>query len=262
VRLYDGGVVLIESNKMSLLKIGDVAKRTGLTVRALHHYDEIGLLKASHRSNSGYRLYTVDDLMQLQKIKSLQQLGFSLDDIARLLQSDDESLADIINKQLQTVTDQLKEQQVLIQRLSQLATLLQQGESPTVEMLLDSLRLTVMFEKYYTKEQLEELAERREAMGDDAINQVQNEWQEIFTQFQLLQQAGELASCDAAQKLAKRSLELVDMFTGGDPELQQSLQNMYDTEGGENVLGQSEMAVDKVLFAYVSEAMALAKSLK
>lgn len=56
-----------------LFKVGEVSKRIGISVRALHHYDEIGLLSASHRSEVGYRLYSLEDLMQLQKIKSLQQ---------------------------------------------------------------------------------------------------------------------------------------------------------------------------------------------
>ena len=116
-----------------------------------------------------------------------------------------------------------------------------------------------MFEKYYSPEQMEQLAARKKEMDEDAIDQAQQEWQQIFEQFRELYQKHEPASCGAAQKLAKRSLELIDMFTGGDPKIRQSLQNMYDSEGGENVLDQSGMDVDKALFAYVSEAMELAK---
>ena len=49
-----------------LLKVGDLAKRTGLTVRALHHYDSIGLLRPTGRSDSGYRLYSRDDVARLK----------------------------------------------------------------------------------------------------------------------------------------------------------------------------------------------------
>lgn len=244
---------------MSLLKVGEVAKKTGLTVRALHYYDEIGLLTPTHRSDAGYRLYTADDLMQLQKIKSLQQLGFSLEDITSLMQSGIEPLSDIINKHIQSLTFQIEQQRVLILRLQTLADILQQGKSPTVELLLDSLKVTIMYEKYYTSEQMEKLAERRKEIGEDAITQAQQEWQDIFEQFRILHENNEPASCEAAQKLAKRSLELIELFTGGDSGIRQSLQNMYDSEGGENVLSQSGMKVDKALFAYVSEAMELAK---
>ena len=54
-----------KENRRMLLKVGELAKRTGLTIRTLHHYDELGLLKPSHRSDAGYRLYDRDDLARL-----------------------------------------------------------------------------------------------------------------------------------------------------------------------------------------------------
>lgn len=242
---------------MRLLKVGEVAKKIGVSVRALHHYDEIGLLSPSHRSDAGYRLYTPNDLMQLQKIKSLQQLGFSLEEIRALVSKAETSLLTIINEHIQSLSLQVEQQRNLIQRLQLLAAKLAQNESPSIELLLDTLKETVMYEKYYTPEQLKKLAERHKQFGEEAMQQAQNEWQTIFEKFRALQQAGDPPSCKAAQALAKRSLELIEMFTGGDPGIKQSMQNMYDTEGGENVL--SGMNVDKALFAYVSEAMEIAK---
>ena len=60
------------------MKVGKLAKQTGVSIRTLHHYDEIGLLKPSHRTEAGHRLYTPGDIARLQQIKSLQHLGFSL----------------------------------------------------------------------------------------------------------------------------------------------------------------------------------------
>ena len=59
-------------------KIGELANETGLTVRALHHYDQIGLLKPSQETEGGHRLYSTLDVEYLQKIVTLKQLGFSL----------------------------------------------------------------------------------------------------------------------------------------------------------------------------------------
>jgi branched-chain amino acid transport system permease protein len=64
---------------MQVWKVGELANRTGITVRTLHHYDEIGLLTPSERSRSGYRLYTEPDIVRLQQILSLRHLGFSLE---------------------------------------------------------------------------------------------------------------------------------------------------------------------------------------
>src|SRR5258707_13337974 len=66
-------------------KVGELAKRTGVSVRALHHYDEIGLLSPSHRTSGGHRLYTEVDVARLQQIRSLRELGLGLDDIAKSL---------------------------------------------------------------------------------------------------------------------------------------------------------------------------------
>ncbi|WFP48908.1 MerR family transcriptional regulator [Methylomonas sp. EFPC3] len=68
-----------------LLKVGELAKRCGLTVRTLHHYDSIGLLKPSARSDTGYRLYQRGDIARLHQIQALRQFGLSLAEIGDIL---------------------------------------------------------------------------------------------------------------------------------------------------------------------------------
>jgi len=70
------------------LPVGEVARLAGITVRTLHHYDEIGLLRPGHRSAAGYRLYTSADVSRLQAVLAYRELGFGLDEIARLLDDD------------------------------------------------------------------------------------------------------------------------------------------------------------------------------
>ena len=62
--------------------VGQVAELTGVTVRTLHHYDEIGLLAPFDRTPAGYRVYVRSDLERLQEILFFRELGFSLDEIA------------------------------------------------------------------------------------------------------------------------------------------------------------------------------------
>src|SRR4051794_37158323 len=73
-------------------KIGELANETGLTVRTLHHYDQIGLLKPSAETEGGHRLYSTADVEQLQKIVTLKQLGFSLERIKEAIASSEFSL--------------------------------------------------------------------------------------------------------------------------------------------------------------------------
>ncbi len=65
--------------------VGELASLARVSVRTLHHYDEIGLLRPSGRSGAGYRLYTEGDLQRLQQVLFFRELGFKLDEIARIL---------------------------------------------------------------------------------------------------------------------------------------------------------------------------------
>ncbi len=70
-----------QAGTASVWKVGELAGRTGLSVRALHYYEEIGLLLPSRRTGSGHRLYSAEDVLRLQRIVSLRSLGFTLEEI-------------------------------------------------------------------------------------------------------------------------------------------------------------------------------------
>lgn len=71
------------------LKVGAVAEHTGLSIRTLRHYDEVGLLTPSTRLPSGYRLYSADDVERLLLIRRMKPLGFSLQEMSELLSAVD-----------------------------------------------------------------------------------------------------------------------------------------------------------------------------
>jgi DNA-binding transcriptional MerR regulator len=246
-----------------LLKVGEVAKKTGMSVRALHHYDEIGLLSPSHRSEAGYRLYTLQDLLQLQKIKSLSQLGFTLEAIKNILKNAETPLLSVLQQHIQILSDKIEQQQVLIRRLQKLANTLEQNQEPSITLIYETLKETIMFEKYYTEDQLNTLSERKKQFSANDFKQVEQEWQDIFNQFTKLFQEKKPASCPEAQELAKRSQKLISMFTGGDPAMEQSLKTMYETEGADRILNQDAqggMNLDPAVFAYFQEACNLANA--
>ena len=92
------------------LKVGELAKRTGLTVRTLHHYDTIDLLKPSLHTGSGYRLYTEADIARLQQVLSLRQLGFSLEEVKECLDQPGFSPLEIIGLHLVRLREQIESQ--------------------------------------------------------------------------------------------------------------------------------------------------------
>jgi MerR family transcriptional regulator, copper efflux regulator len=74
-------------NDAGHLQIGIVAERTGLSIRTLRHYDEVGLVTPSARSGGGFRLYTEHDVDRLRAIRRMKPLGFTLDEMKQLLDS-------------------------------------------------------------------------------------------------------------------------------------------------------------------------------
>src|SRR5262245_3386269 len=102
-------------------KVGELAKRTGLTVRTLQYYDDIGLLTPSYRTRSGHRLYLGRDIARLQQIVSLRELGFSLDEIRQSTTQPGFSLRNVIQLHVERLKDQIEAQRRLCLRLEAIA---------------------------------------------------------------------------------------------------------------------------------------------
>ncbi|MFE2721982.1 MerR family transcriptional regulator [Kitasatospora sp. NPDC059327] len=93
--------------------VGAVAKTAKVTVRALHHYDEIGLLTPQGRTPAGYRRYQDTDLDRLQRILFYRELGFPLEEIAAILDDDSVSPTEHLRRRHQLLTDRIRHLQVL-----------------------------------------------------------------------------------------------------------------------------------------------------
>ena len=210
-------------------RIGELARHAGVTVRTLHHYDELGLLTPSERTSGGHRLYGAGDVERLYRLLALRNLGLPLEEIGPLLERED-GVEDTVRRHLARVEHQL---QALTTLRARLTRLLDGGHD--TERLLEALEAMSMFEKYYTPEQLEQLEQRRQQMGDDAIKAVENEWAELYAKLREFREAGTDPADPAVQELSARAGELVRMFTGGDPGIEASLQRMYETEGSARV---------------------------
>jgi DNA-binding transcriptional MerR regulator len=74
-----------EKTEVAMMHIGELAEKSSMSLRTIRHYDEVGLLKPSGRSEGGFRLYTHDDLERLLLIRRMKPLGFSLDEMSDLL---------------------------------------------------------------------------------------------------------------------------------------------------------------------------------
>ena len=243
-----------------MLRIGALAKKLGLTVRALHHYDAIGLVAPSGRSDAGYRLYSDADAARLAHVAMLRRLGLGLDEIRACVDAPGADARDAISRHIETLRAELEEQRVLLRRLESIEAHI--AATPDGARRLDAIMEAVeMIEKHYTPEQLAQLAERREELGEDAIERVQEEWTEVFEGFAAALARGDAPDAPGVQALAKRSRELIAMFTGGDAGIEGSLNTMYAQEGGPQVLqGHGYGGVDAELWEYMGKARAALES--
>ena len=115
-------------------------------------------------------------------------------------------------------------------------------------------------DEYYTPEQLEKLRERGKMLGEDAIREAEQKWLTVFKDFEKAMDEGEEAGSDRVQPIAERANNLIQAFTGGDPGITKSLSNMYQKEGGPNIMAQHGIQIDPKVWEFMQKAlMALKK---
>ncbi len=238
----------------SLIKVGTVARKTGLTVRTLHYYEEIGLLAPAKRSEKGYRLYGIDKMQRLQKILSLQQLGFPLDEIRTLLDRADYSLQCVLDLHMTRLKEQIQSQQRLLARLKTISQHLHDESDISIETIIQAIQITKMHESYYSPAQLDLLKQREQAMGQAGMQEARLQWRELNRAFRSEMENGTNPADDNVQALVAQMQQLIRMFTGGDPDIERSLEKMYRDEGPEAASGG---AIDSDLFEYIGTARAI-----
>jgi methyltransferase (TIGR00027 family) len=207
-----------------LLKVGDLAKRAGLTVRTLHHYDSIGLLSPSARSDSGFRLYNQADVIQLHRIQALKQFGCSLADIRAFLAEPGASLMDIVTRQMSVLDEQVRRAQTLRDRLSRLREQLSRGEETGITDWLTILELMTMYEKHLSKEELATLHSNK------AAGNREDGWSQLVPLVQGGIDRGLSPESGEARELAWRWMRLLKDTTGNDATLAMKLKRMHREE--------------------------------
>jgi DNA-binding transcriptional MerR regulator len=208
-------------------RVGDLARRTGLTVRTLHYYEEIGILVPSHRSDARHRLYSNDDVDRLLRIQSLQSLGFKLDEISACLDRSGDDLLETIDRHVSELREQIKTSEELKARLEKLADVIRARLDMPKTAWLKAIKEMRMLETYFTREQLERLAARKRAIGQDQIERDQRAVELLFADAKAQIEAGLDPRSAGARSLGRRWAELLETFALGDPAIRSSLLKMY-----------------------------------
>jgi DNA-binding transcriptional MerR regulator len=231
------------------MTVGELAAASGLTIRTLHHWDEIGLLCPAERSGAGHRRYSSTDVERLYRIVALRRLGLSLDEVGAALDAEGPDLRAAVAAHLGRVRDQLAR----LRRLEGILGALVDLDEPSTELIIDAIEVMTMSQQYYTPEQLDQLEARREALGEEGMARAQQDWADLIGAMDDERAAGTDVADPRVQALADRWEGMIRQFTGGDPGLTASLKRMYDEQGAPRA---SRGAMSPELSDYVQRVMA------
>lgn len=229
-------------------RTGQFARKASVSIRTLRYYDKEGLLAPSQYSESGYRLYTDEDLVNLQQILALKFLGFSLDEIKALLRTHPRSLQDVLAQQKAIMEAKRARLDGIIQAISEMERVLQDGRCDwdSLVTVIQAIKMEQDHEwvkKYFTPEQLKEMQnlsahsysdEARKRIAERGAGWTEADQERASAQWSRLNEdIARLAAANAdpggpeAQNVARHHNELIASFTGGDPEIAGGLNSWW-----------------------------------
>ncbi|MBB6733825.1 MerR family transcriptional regulator [Cohnella zeiphila] len=230
-------------------KIGELAKRTGLTVRTLHHYDRIGLLSPSRATESGHRLYLEQDLRKLQQVIMLKELGFPLEEIKVMLSHTGYDPGELLHGQLVQIEEQIRALEELRDRVRTMHDHLQTGHPVTAESFLDEIRfMNMMRNPYFPPEQMKHMRSRflARSPGERA------EGGRLMGDFRDCRDRGKPTDDPEVAALARRWKEEIHSVASEDGKWVQAAEKYYRDHPREGFL----QGMDGELYAYIKKAVA------
>ena len=222
----------MEQAKERLYRASEFAGLTGVTVRALHHYDRAGLLRPGRRTGAGYRLYGAREFARLQQILTLKFIGLPLEEIKGLLDRRALDLSETLRLQREALTERRRQLDMALRAVREAEGVVARagGEEPDWNAFKKIVEVITMqhdtewMKKYYTEEQLADLARRG---TPEVLERGQREWQQLIGEVEAAAAEGLDPSSERAQSLVARWDGLVEEFTGGDPGIRENLRRLY-----------------------------------
>ncbi len=236
---------------MELLKIGDLAKRVGLSVRALHHYDAIGLLSPTTRTASGSRLYGLPDLIRLHRIQALKQMGCSLPEIKRALCEPGVDPRQVVQRQIAVLQAQAQRARALSEGLQHLTAQLTTTGQATAADWLNALEMMAIHQQHFSESEMQALRSPKNGVAQ-ALEQ---QWSTLVLEVRQAMQRGLRAHHPRAQALAWRWVRLVIAKTSNDAGLAIKLKAMQASEPR----AQDIVGIAPAMFGWIGQALAHAR---
>lgn len=214
----------------------EFAELSKVTVRTLHHYDRIALLKPKHYDRNGFRLYGEREFARLQQITTLKFIGFSLKQIKEILGNNEFALAETLQLQKKIIQAQKNRLNLALEAINRAEKVFNENGATDWESFQKIIEVINMQQnmdwtrKYYSENAQAKIEESKNLWSPELQERVSKDWKELFQEIKSTIADGVKPSDEKAQKLAARWNALIDEFTGGDAEIREGLSKMYADE--------------------------------
>ncbi|WIY61055.1 MerR family transcriptional regulator [Bacillus arachidis] len=242
---------------MEMISIQELTKETGVTVRTLRYYDQIDLLRPSGKTEGGHRLYSETDVIRLQQILFLKEIGFSLKEITNMLVTGGFSLKESLEKQLKFVQEEQKKftrMERILQAVVYSAEL--EGELnwkimfELIQLSQQSPRIREMFQKQIFSDEEQKLLRNLPNMSEEDENV--REWVDILKQLRSFMTEGKDTSHDEVQEATKRLMaKCIEMANGDEAFLDKLWEVRKSKEDSQKM---NMYPIEEELLAYMDEA--------
>ena len=220
----------------NLWQTREFARLAKVTVRTLHYYDRINLLKPKHFDRNGFRLYGEPEFARLQQITTLKFIGFSLAQIKEILGGREFNLTETLQLQRKIIEAQRIKLNLALEAISRAEKQFQTGGATDWESFTKIIEVINMEQntewtrKYYSEEAQAKVEERKTLWSPEFQEKVTKDWSELVADIETAIADGTKPSDTRAQSLVNRWRGLLNQFTGGDSQIQEGLNKMYADE--------------------------------
>lgn len=219
-------------------RIGELAAIAGVTVRTLHHYEQVGLITPLEREEGAHRLYDAAAVEQLYRIRALRSFGLSLQEI-QAMREDRVSLEALLQRHLARVEAEIAEQMRLRDRLQQLVGLDASTEPAALLSTLEAMAV------------LERTARQRNSPGNPVADPTIAAWTVLRDKLCTCMERQLDPADEAVRPLAHQARELISAFTGDDPAVELAMSQVRRAAPPQELAGW-----DPPLFRYLDRALA------
>jgi DNA-binding transcriptional MerR regulator len=248
-----------------LYRVQEFAELAGVTVRALHHYDRLALLRP-RRTEAGYRLYGIRELERLEQVVALKFLGIPLKQIKLLLDHDSRQLSDVLQSQRRALEEKRRWLDQAIGAIRDAERAIhpdRQTDAAVLKKIIEVIEMqdnADFMKQYYSEAAQGKMAERKEQWTPELQAATTQAWTDLFREVEAA--LGDDPASEKVQALAARWKKLVAAFTRGDGEIAAGVGKAWgDRQNWPDATKQQTTAFAKPeIWQFMQRAMSCAKS--